>query len=135
MKSTEQHSCGFCPFRVEKMNFQPGCVLRMGYDSLCYTHDARPLYCKKDEEITIYYCPFMKFELSKETYNEIEEMLSPLLAIQDEENVGISLWPIFSENSKIIHPRREMETNKGKRMQHLSQKLRKELQDIVFERS
>ncbi|MHA1974013.1 MAG: hypothetical protein ACTSW1_13525 [Candidatus Hodarchaeales archaeon] len=134
MMSSEQRSCGFCPFRVEKMNFQPGCVLRMGYDSLCYTQEPRPLYCRKKQGVVTYYCPFMKFELTEETYLEIEEMLAPLLAIQDEENVGISLWPIFSENSKIVNPGKEMETTKGRRMEYLSKKLRKKFQDIVFDR-
>jgi hypothetical protein len=62
---------GFCPFRIEVGYSEPGCKLRLGKDSLCYTSDSRPLLHCPDTS-RAYYCPLIKFALSKETYKEIK---------------------------------------------------------------
>lgn len=117
---------GFCPFRIEKSNFQAGCVLQLGKESLCYTQDARPLVSKGNQ----FFCPKLIFNLSKEIYNEIEKLITPILAIQDEENTGINIWPLVTG---VANPKYQAITNKGKKMQKISLHLKDELQEIVLE--
>ncbi len=80
----------------------------------------------------IYHCPLHKFHLTEKTYKEIEQVLDPILAIQDEENIGMNLWPIFSDQSKITNPNINLKTKKGRQMMQLSNQVRKELQQIVL---
>ena len=126
--------CGFCPSRIEKRNFQAGCVLIIGKDSLCYSQDIRPLFVMKEIQSgeKIYHCPLLKFHITEKTYKEIEQILDPILAIQDEENIGINLWPIFSDQSKITNPIITLKTKKGRQMMKLSNHVREELQQIVL---
>lgn len=125
---------GFCPFRVEKRNYQAGCVLIIGKDSLCYSQDNRPLFQikEKDSGEKFYHCPLLKFHISEKTYHEIEQVLAPILAVQDEANIGINLWPIFSDQSKITNPKASLKTKKGRQMNKLSNQVREELQEIVL---
>lgn len=125
---------GFCPFRVAKPNFQAGCVLQLGKDTFCYTRDQRPLIRREKTQEEYYYtCPLVtKLELSSETYEEIDKIVSLFLIIQDEHELTINLWPIFCRSSKITTPKKESVTVKGKEIQQLSQKVRDELQEIVL---
>jgi len=50
---------GYCPFRIEKRDWQAGCVLRMGKTALCYTQDLRPLLRRNDAP-NEYHCPLIK---------------------------------------------------------------------------
>ena len=120
---------GFCPFRVEKDNFQAGCVLRMGQTSLCYTQDTRPLLqtTSAPDEFS---CPLLKVTIGNETYEEIEEVLAPLLMVQDEQNTAINLWPMLSGWS---NPKHEVTSNKGQRIVQMSVNLRRTLENIVVE--
>ena len=120
---------GFCPFRVEKDNFQAGCVLRMGKTALCYTQDTRPLLqtTSAPDEFS---CPLLKVSISTETYREIEEVLSPLLMIQDEQNTAINLWPMLSGWS---NPKHQATSYKGQELIQMSIHLRKTLENIVVE--
>ncbi len=117
---------GFCPFRIEKSNFQAGCVLQLGKETLCYTQDARPLISQEKQ----YFCPRLSFNLSREIYEEIDLLVAPMLAIQDEENTGINIWPLVTG---VANPKYEAITNKGKQMQKISSHLKEELQEIVLE--
>ncbi len=117
---------GFCPFRIEKGSFQAGCVLQLGKETLCYTQDARPLINQENQ----YFCPRLNFNLSRETYEEIDVLVTPVLAIQDEENTGINIWPLVTG---VANPKYEAITNKGKQMQKISSHLKDELQEIVLE--
>ena len=116
----------FCPFRILIGNFQAGCVARMGKDSLCYSQDARPLLSRNDH----YFCPLLNISISTEIYQYLEQILTPILEIQDEENTGISVWPLLSSNS-FIWKHRSI-TNEGKEMEGLIEKLREILEEIIF---
>ena len=122
---------GFCPFRVEKDNFQAGCVLRMGQTALCYTQDTQPLLqtTSSPDEFS---CPLLKVTISTETYQEIKEVLAPLLMIQDEQNTAINLWPMLSGWS---NPKHEATSNKGQQIVQLSVHLKQTLENIVVELS
>lgn len=127
---------GFCPFRVAKPGFQAGCVLQLGRDKFCYTRDQRPLIRNEAEEPQKYYytCPLVKkLRLSRETYREIDKIVSSILIVQDEQETVINLWPVFCRNSKITTPKEESITTKGKEIQQISQKVREELQEIVLD--
>lgn len=127
---------GFCPFRVAKPGFQAGCVLQLGKDAFCYTRDQRPLIQREIEEPDKYHytCPLVtKLHLSEGTYQEIEQIVSSILIVQDEQELTMNLWPIFCRDSKITFPTKELVTEKGKEISHLSKRVREELQDIVLE--
>ena len=124
---------GYCPFRVAKPNFQPGCVLQMKKESLCYTRDNRPLMLRKTEkEQKEYYCPLVNFTLSNDTYTEINGIVESILVVQDEQETCINLWPVFCQKSKITNPKEKPVTIKGKEIQQLSKKVRDLLQEIVL---
>lgn len=127
----ETSTRGFCPFRVQKSHFQPGCVLQRGKDKFCYTRDQRPLI-RKQQPNKNYFCPLLNFTLSLETYDEIENVITSVLLVQDEQETAINLWPIFCRSSKITHPTKELVTSKGKEIQQISQKVRDELNEIVL---
>jgi hypothetical protein len=122
---------GYCPFRVEKDNFQAGCVLRMGQASLCYTQDCRPLLqtASASDEFS---CPLLKVSIGIDTYKEIEEVLAPLLMIQDEQNTAINLWPMLSGWS---NPKHQATSEKGQELVQMSVHLRETLKNIVVELS
>ncbi|UCG04540.1 MAG: hypothetical protein JSW11_11260 [Candidatus Heimdallarchaeota archaeon] len=125
---------GFCPFRVAKPGFQAGCVLQLG-DSFCYTRDQRPLIQRETDDTKNHYytCPLVtKLRLSQETYQEIDQIVSQILIVQDEHELTMNLWPIFCRDSKITFPTRELVTDKGKEISHLSKRVREELQEIVL---
>lgn len=119
---------GFCPFRVEKRNFQAGCVLQMGLETLCYSQDIYPLIGRDSE----YYCPLLKISISSKTYEEIERIIHPILMIQDAENTSINLWPLLTG---VATPQNLAKTKKGKELQKLSGRVKEELQEIIFELS
>jgi hypothetical protein len=126
---------GFCPFRVAKPGFQAGCVLQLGQDAFCYTRDQRPLIRRETEEPEKYYytCPLVaKLHLSREIYLEIDQIVSSILIVQDEHELTMNLWPIFCRDSKITFPTKELITDKGKEISHLSKRVREELQEIVL---
>lgn len=122
---------GVCPFRVKTANYQPGCVLQMGKESLCYTQDIRPLlYNKGKNEEVHYFCPLLtKVTLSVETYKEIENLIESVLPIQDREEICINLWPMLSGIAKM---KNKASTAKGKEIQSLSRKVRDELENIIL---
>ena len=122
---------GFCPFRVEKSNFHAGCVLRIGQTTLCYTQDVRPLLRRvtKPEE---YSCPLIKCSIDNQTYNEFEQVLSPLLQIQDEQNTAINIWPMLSG---WADPKHEVTSNEGQMIVQLSSQVKKALENIVYDLS
>ncbi|MFX1516798.1 MAG: hypothetical protein ACFFC6_10835 [Promethearchaeota archaeon] len=127
---------GFCPFRVAKPGFQAGCVLQLGKDAFCYTRDQRPLIQHEIEgpEEYLYTCPLVtKLKLSRETYKEIEQVVSTILIVQDEHELTMNLWPIFCRDSKITFPTKKLVTDKGKEISLLSKRVREELQDIVLD--
>ena len=117
----------FCPFRILIGDFQAGCVAQMGANSLCYSQDARPLLAQNDH----FLCPLLNIKISKEIYEYLERILTPILDIQDEENTGISVWPLLSSNS-FIWKHRSI-TDKGKEMEKLIEKLRGILEEIIFD--
>ena len=119
----------FCPFRVLIGNFQAGCVAQMGKDSLCYSQDARPLLPQNDQN-DHYFCPLLNISISTEVYQYLERILTPILEIQDEENTGISVWPLLSSNSFIW--KHKAITREGKEMEGLIEKLREILEEIIF---
>ena len=116
---------GYCPFRVEKRNFQAGCVLQLGREVLCYSQGQKPLLFQNDTPM----CPKMGFELSKETYAEIEQITNMILAIQDASSTCFNLWPMLTG---VANPRYSATTGGGKVLQQLSEKVRRELEEIAF---
>ncbi|MFX1505202.1 MAG: hypothetical protein ACFFDC_03715 [Promethearchaeota archaeon] len=116
----------FCPFRILIGDFQAGCVAQMGKNSLCYSQDARPLLSQNNH----FFCPLLNIQISKETYEYLERVLTPILDIQDEENTGISVWPLLSSNSFIW--KHKSITDKGKEIEQLIEKLRGILEEIIF---
>lgn len=118
---------GFCPFRILVSDFQAGCVVQMGKEALCYSQDARPLLKKNNQ----YFCPLLNINISKENYQDIDSIIKVILEIQDEENTGISVWPLFSTNSFIW--KRNSITDKGKQMEELIERLRDTLETILFD--
>ncbi len=117
---------GFCPFRILVSDFQAGCVVQMGKDALCYSQDARPLLEKNNQ----YLCPQLNISLSKEIYQDIESVLKPILEIQDEENTGISVWPMFSSKSFIW--KHKSVSAEGKQIEESIERLRNSLDSILF---
>ncbi|PWI47862.1 hypothetical protein CEE45_09470 [Candidatus Heimdallarchaeota archaeon B3_Heim] len=120
---------GFCPFRVEKSNFHAGCVLRRGQTTLCYTQDVRPLLRRvtaPDE----YYCPLINFSIDNNTYNEFEQVLSPLLQIQDEQNTAINIWPMLKG---WANPKHEVTSPEGRMLVQLSAQIKEALENIVYD--
>ena len=122
---------GFCPFRVEKSNFHAGCVLRIGQTTLCYSQDVRPLL-RRTSDPDEYYCPLIKCSIDNNTYNEFEQVLSPLLQIQDEENTAINIWPMLSG---WADPKNEVTSNEGRMIVQLSNQVKQALENIVYDLS
>ncbi len=120
---------GFCPFRILVSDFQAGCVVQMGKDVLCYSQDTRPLLEKNNQ----YLCPQLNINISNEIYQDIESVLKVILEIQDEENTGISIWPMFSKNSFIW--KHKSITDEGKQIEELIERLRNTLETILFDLS
>lgn len=116
---------GFCPFRIETSGFLAGCILQIGKETPCYSQDAKPLRNQGD----CFFCPLLKFNLSKATYDEFGKLVSPLLAIQDEASTGINLWPMISG---MADPTHQAITGKGIELQRLSAHVKEELEEIVF---
>ena len=63
---------------------------------------------------------------------EIDQIVSQILIVQDEHELAMNLWPIFCRDSKITFPTRDLVTEKGKEISHLSKRVREELQEIVL---
>ncbi|MHA1993661.1 MAG: hypothetical protein ACW97Z_03905 [Candidatus Hodarchaeales archaeon] len=122
---------GFCPFRVEKSNFHAGCVLRIGQTTLCYTQDVRPLL-RRATDPDEYYCPLIQCSIDSKTYNEFEQVLSPLLQIQDEQNTAINIWPMLSG---WADPKHEVTSNEGRLIVQLSSQVKQALENIVYDLS
>jgi hypothetical protein len=120
------HERGYCPFRVQKANFQAGCALQLGRGVLCYSQDHKPLFAQDKG----YFCPKLKFMLSLETYAEIEQITNMILAIQDADNTSYNLWPMLTG---VANPKNQAKTGGGKVLQQLSEKVRRELEDIAFD--
>jgi hypothetical protein len=118
----------FCPFRVLVDDYQAGCVAQMGKNSLCYSQDTRPLLLRDNQ---FFFCPLLNINISKEIYEYLERILEPILDIQDEENTGISVWPLLSTNSFIW--KHKSITDKGKEMEEQIKKLREILEEIIFD--
>ena len=76
------------------------------------------------------FCPLTKINLSKEIYRNFEQVIAPILAIQDEESTALNCWPLLSG---VSSPKHNATTFRGKEMQELSKKVRNELGDIVFD--
>jgi hypothetical protein len=119
---------GYCPFRIEVADFQAGCKLRLGMQSLCFSQDAKPLIRNPGQDS--YYCPLHNFSLSNETYKEIYSLVKSILVIQDEESTSINIWPMLAgiSNTKV-----KSVTAGGLKMVQLSQKVRDRLDEIVYE--
>jgi hypothetical protein len=120
----------FCPFRILIGDFQAGCVAQMGKDSLCYSQDPRPLLPQNNNS-NHFFCPLLNIKISKEINEYLERILTPILDIQDEENTAISIWPLLSSNS-FIWKHRSI-TDGGKEMEELIEKLRRILEEIIFD--
>ncbi|MFX1516799.1 MAG: hypothetical protein ACFFC6_10840 [Promethearchaeota archaeon] len=116
----------FCPFRILVGDFEAGCVAQMGKGSLCYSQDSRPLLSQNNH----FFCPLLNISFSTEIYQYLEEILEPILEIQDEENTGISVWPLLSSSSFIWKQRAI--TTEGKKMEAKIIKLREILEEIIF---
>ncbi|MCK4847755.1 MAG: hypothetical protein KAT16_01885 [Candidatus Heimdallarchaeota archaeon] len=101
----------------------------MGQMALCYTQDTRPLLLTTSAPDE-FFCPLLKVTISTETYSEIEEVLAPLLMIQDEQNTAINLWPMLSGWS---NPKHQATSNKGQELIQMSVHLRETLENIVVE--
>ncbi|MFX0173048.1 MAG: hypothetical protein ACFE9L_14140 [Candidatus Hodarchaeota archaeon] len=116
---------------MKTVDFQPGCVLQMGKEALCFSSDPRPLlYNKKENNEDHYFCPLLsKVIISIETYKEIENLVESVLLIQDNEEICMNLWPMVSG---IARMKDKASTVKGKEIQSLSQKVRDELEEIVL---
>ncbi|MHA1974012.1 MAG: hypothetical protein ACTSW1_13520 [Candidatus Hodarchaeales archaeon] len=125
MKSLSYAQRGFCPFRIQKDNFQAGCVLKLGKDLLCYTQDHRPLLYLHGS----YFCPELQIKISEKTYSEIEDFVQAILTIQDVENTAINLWVMLTGTS---NPRNKAKTDSGKDLENISKNVREELEEIVF---
>ena len=122
---------GYCPFRIEKRDWQAGCVLRMGKTALCYTQDIRPLLRRNDAP-NEYSCPLIKCSIDIKTYKEIEQVLSPLLQVQDEENTAINIRPMLKG---WADPKHEVTTESAREIVRLSTQLKSTLEDILYELS
>ena len=99
----------------------------MAQAALCYTQDVRPLLqltTASDE----YYCPLIKFSIDNETYEEIEQILAPLLLVQDEQNTAINIWPMLKgwANSKD-----KTTSPYGRRIVELSAHVKETLEELV----
>lgn len=125
MNALSYNDRGFCPFRVQKLEFRAGCVLKLGKEVLCYTQDLHPLLCNDGR----CFCPEMQFKLSTATYKEIESFVNSILNIQDEENTATNLWTMITGMS---NPKNKAKTMKGKKLVQVSKKVRKELDEIVL---
>ncbi|MHA1940157.1 MAG: hypothetical protein ACW97P_00360 [Candidatus Hodarchaeales archaeon] len=122
---------GYCPFRIEKRNWQAGCVLRLGETALCYTQDVRPLL-KRNEVPNEYYCPLIKCSIDNDTYQEIKQVLAPLLQIQDEQNTAINIWPMLKGWAE---PKHEVSTETGREIVRKSSQIKATLEEILFDLS
>ena len=71
----------------------------------------------------------MGFKLSKETYTEIEQITSLILTIQPEDRTAYNLWPLLTG---VANPRHSAKTPGGTVLQQLSEKVRRELEEIAF---
>jgi hypothetical protein len=95
---------------------------------MCYSTDQKPLVMREDE---IFYCPLLtKVLLSKETIAEVEQLVQYIFTIQDKESTTINLWPMLTG---IANSKNRATTPRGKAMEELSAKVRKDLDDIIFE--
>ncbi len=119
---------GYCPFRIEVADFQAGCKLRIGEQSLCYSQDAQPLIKNPDQNS--YYCPLLKFSIPEGVYEEISSLVDYILTIQDKENTSINLWPLVSGISRTKF---KSSTMRGLEMVKLSKKVRDHLEEIIYE--
>jgi hypothetical protein len=118
---------GYCPFRVEIHNHIPGCMLRYGKDTPCYSTDDKPLL-KLNK---VYTCPLVhEVSINIEIYENIEELVNYIFTIQDKENTCINLWPMLTG---IANSRNKAKTPKGIAMEKLSAKVREKLDDIIFD--
>ncbi len=125
MNSLTFTQIGFCPFRIQKLEFRAGCVLKLGKEVLCYTQDLHPLLVNNGR----FFCPELQFKLSTETYKEIETFVKSILTIQDEENTATNLWTIITGMSD---PKNKATTIPGKKLVKISKKVREELDEIVL---
>lgn len=127
MGLNEIQGYGYCCFRIEIHNHTPGCVLRLGKETPCYSSDEKPLLLRSEK----YTCPMLpNVSISLETYSDLEKLVNYIFTIQDKENTCINLWPMLTG---IANSRNKAETPKGKEMQELSKRVREKLDDIVFE--
>jgi hypothetical protein len=118
---------GYCPFRVEIQNHIPGCMLRYGKDTPCYSTDDKPLIFRNN----VYTCPLVpEVAINIEIYGHIEELVNYIFTIQDKENTCINLWPMLTG---IANSRNKAKTPQGKAMEELSTRVREKLDDIIFE--
>ncbi len=124
--STE--NLGFCPFRIQKRNFESGCVLQLGKDALCYSQDLKPLQQTHDGM----HCPLLEFSVSMEIYECIEQLITPIMFIQDEQEIAMNLWPILTGMAK---PKINATSEEGRELQERSQKLRGELEKIICDKT
>ena len=125
LKEIQGH--GYCPFRVEIHNHMPGCVLRLGKETPCYSTDHQPLLIHD----RVYGCPQLpKVTISEETYSDIEKLVNYIFTIQDKENTCINLWPMLTG---IANSRNKAVTPEGKAMEELSSNVREKLDEIIFE--
>jgi hypothetical protein len=122
---------GYCPFRIEKRDWQAGCVLRMGKTALCYTQDLRPLLRRNDAP-NEYHCPLIKCSIDTNTYKGIEQVLAPLLQIQDEENTAINIWPMLKGWAESKH---EATSEIGREIVRLSSQVKATLEEILYDLS
>lgn len=118
----------YCPFRVEVSEHLPGCVLQKGKESLCYSTDHKPLVLRDDE---VFYCLLLpQVGLSKETISEVEQLVQYIFTIQDQESTTINLWPMLTG---IANSKNRATTPNGKVMEELAEKVRKDLEEIIFD--
>ena len=71
---------GYCPFRVEIHNHIPGCMLRYGKDTPCYSTDDKPLLFRNN----VYTCPLVpEVAINIEIYGHIDDLTgSARLAVE-----------------------------------------------------
>ena len=118
---------GYCCFRIEIQNHLPGCVLRLGKDTPCYSTDEKPLKLRED----VYICPLLQnVKIDQETYSEVEELVNYIFTIQDKENTVINLWPMLTG---IANSRNRARTHRGIAMEELSTRVREKLDEIIFD--
>ncbi len=117
---------GICPFRVHTDKQMGGCVLQMGRETLCYSQDTHPLMYQNDH----YSCPLLsRLTLSVETYINVERMIEYVSSFQDTRETYMNLWPLLSGIAKM----KDARTEKGKEIEQLSKKVKKQLEEIVLD--